>query len=121
MDFYNRLNYSLGNEDWCVEEQALRVNPGDRVICVTASGDRPLHLLLSDCKEVCAIDMNPVQNYLLELKIAALKALDYEEYLGFLGCHDTPHRYAIFTKKLKFQIDLIWQSKFSSTLKPVIK
>jgi S-adenosylmethionine-diacylglycerol 3-amino-3-carboxypropyl transferase len=101
MDFYNRLNYSLGNEDWCVEEQALRVNSGDRVICVTASGDRPLHLLLSDCKEVCAVDMNPVQNYLLELKLAALRALDYEEYLSFLGCTATKHRYNIFTTKLK--------------------
>ncbi|HEX2549621.1 MAG TPA: DUF3419 family protein [Gammaproteobacteria bacterium] len=98
MDFYNRLNYSLGNEDWGVEEQALRINPHDRIVCVTASGDRPLHLLLSECKSVLSIDMNPIQNYLLELKMAALRFLDYEEYLAFLGCTESRHRYTIFSK-----------------------
>lgn len=98
MDFYNRLNYSLGNEDWSVEAQALRITPGNKVLCVTASGDRPLHLLLSDCESVLSIDMNPIQNYLLELKIAALAYLDYEEYLAFLGCTESSHRLSTFHK-----------------------
>jgi S-adenosylmethionine-diacylglycerol 3-amino-3-carboxypropyl transferase len=96
MDFYKRLNYSLGNEDWVVEEQALRVTNGDRVICITASGDRPLHLLMTDCAEIISIDMNSAQNYLLALKICAIKQLEYDKYLAFLGCEDTPHRHAIF-------------------------
>ncbi len=96
MDFYNYLNYSLGNEDWSVEEQALRVNPGDSVICVTASGDRALHLLMTDCTEIVSVDMNRIQNYLLELKIAAIEQLDFEKYLAFLGGESTIHRYDIF-------------------------
>jgi hypothetical protein len=32
MDFRTHLNYSLSNEHWHVEEQALRVNKGDKVI-----------------------------------------------------------------------------------------
>lgn len=96
MDFYNRLNYSLGNEDWDVEKQALKVNPNDRIICVTASGDRPLHLLMTPCSEIISVDMNHIQNYLLELKIAALYHLDYEKYLAFLGCNDTTDRLSIF-------------------------
>jgi S-adenosylmethionine-diacylglycerol 3-amino-3-carboxypropyl transferase len=89
MDFYKHLNYSIGNEDWNVERQALQVNAGDRAICVTASGDRPLHLLMTNCAEIISIDMNRVQNHLLSLKLAAISALDYEKYLAFLGC--TPY------------------------------
>jgi S-adenosylmethionine-diacylglycerol 3-amino-3-carboxypropyl transferase len=100
MDFYQRLNYTLGNEDWDVEKQALRINPGDHILCVTASGDRPLHLLMTDCAKVTSIDMNSSQNHLLELKIAATSQLDYEEYLAFLGCETTNHRFSMF-KKIK--------------------
>lgn len=100
MSFYNRLNYSLGNEDWSVEEQALRINPNDKVVCVTASGDRPLHLLMTECAEIISIDMNRIQNFLLELKLAALIHLDYEPYLAFLGFKETSHRYSMF-KQLK--------------------
>ncbi|MDR3476414.1 MAG: DUF3419 family protein [Gammaproteobacteria bacterium] len=96
MDFYTKLNYSIGNEDWRVEAQALRVKKESRVICVTASGDRPLHLLMTDCAEIISIDMNRTQNYLLELKIAAIAKLDYEKYLAFLGCTPCSTRLVIF-------------------------
>ena len=98
MNFYKRLNYSLGNEDWVVEEQALRVTAGDRVICVTASGDRPLHLLMTDCAEIISIDLSPAQNFLLDLKLTAIKQFEYKKYLAFLGCEDTPHRRALFSE-----------------------
>lgn len=96
MDFYNRLNYSLGNEDWHVEEQALNVQNNDRVLCVTASGDRPLHLLMTPCAEIVSVDMNHIQNFLLELKMIALYCLDYEKYLAFLGCNQSNKRIFIF-------------------------
>jgi S-adenosylmethionine-diacylglycerol 3-amino-3-carboxypropyl transferase len=96
MDFYQHLNFSIGNEDWHVESQALRVKPQDKIICVTASGDRALHLLMTDCAEITAIDLNPSQNFLLELKLAAISHLDFDTYLAFLGCETTPHRQSIF-------------------------
>lgn len=112
MDFYKRLNYSLGNEDWSVEEQALSVKSGDHVLCVTASGDRPLDLLTTECEEVTAIDLNRSQTYLLDLKIAALTHFDYEKYLAFLGCVPSEHRYSMF-KEIKFLLQdesaLFWQ------------
>ncbi len=123
MDFYNRLNYSLGNEDWSVEEQALRITSGNKILCVTASGDRPLHLLLSDCESVFSIDMNPIQNYLLELKIAALSLLDYEEYLAFLGCTESAHRIGTFTKiksHLSSKAKIYWENHKKMIMKGII-
>jgi len=83
--FYSHLRYSFGNEDWRTEEEALNIQPEDHVLCVTASGDRPLNLLTRECQRIVCIDANPVQNHLLQLKTAAMKALDYESYLSFLG------------------------------------
>lgn len=83
--FFATLNYSSCNEDWRTERRALQVGPGDRVLCVTGSGDRPLHLLLDDPALVVAVDANPCQNHLLRLKMAAMAMLPYDEYVGFLG------------------------------------
>lgn len=90
--FFSRLSYSFGNEDWQTEKEALKIQPNDRIVCVTASGDRPLNLLLNECKEIAAVDLNPIQNYLLNLKMAAMEHLDYKEYLAFLGVNASNKR-----------------------------
>lgn len=83
--FSCRLNYSFGNEDWRTEQQALRIQPQDHVLCITASGDRPLNLLMNECQKIHCVDANPIQNYLLQLKMTAMRHLDYSHYLAFLG------------------------------------
>lgn len=83
--FFSRLSYSIGNEDWRTEEQALNLQANDHVLCITASGDRPLNLLIRNCKKIVCIDANIFQNSLLELKVVAMQQLDYKEYLAFLG------------------------------------
>ncbi len=83
--FFSRLSYSFGNEDWLTEHRALKIQPEDRVLCITASGDRPLNLLQKECKEMIALDANQAQNYLLELKSQALNHLDTKQYHAFLG------------------------------------
>ncbi len=59
---------------------------------MTASGDRPLNLLMHDCKEIIAVDANPFQNALCELKKTALSNLDYDNYLAFIGAKENQHR-----------------------------
>lgn len=83
--FFSLLRYSFGNEDWKTEEEALNIQPQDQVLCITASGDRPLNLLSRECKKMICLDANPVQNYLLQLKIAAMSVLEHHQYLAFLG------------------------------------
>lgn len=91
--FFSRLNYSFGNEDWSTEKQALKIKSGDRVLCITASGDRSLHPLAYDC-DVTSVDANPIQNYLLDLKKAAMQKFSYDEYLSFLGALPSKDRTA---------------------------
>jgi S-adenosylmethionine-diacylglycerol 3-amino-3-carboxypropyl transferase len=87
MAFFNTLNYSSCNEDGLTELRALNITANDDVCCITGSGDRPLHLLLGDPARVVSFDVNPRQNHLLELKIAAIKELDYQSYVQFLGLY----------------------------------
>lgn len=90
--FFSRLSYSFGNEDWRVERKALNILPNDRVVCITASGDRPLHLLLDPCQELISVDLNPVQNALSRLKAAAMQLFDHSDYLAFLGAKEDTAR-----------------------------
>ncbi|UCF19276.1 MAG: GNAT family N-acetyltransferase [Gemmatimonadota bacterium] len=83
--FFRTINYSSVNEDWRTEIAALKLREGGRVLCVTGSGDRPLDLLAVVPTRLVAIDRNPAQNYLLKLKMAALKHLTFEDYAAFLG------------------------------------
>lgn len=83
--FARTLNYSSVNEDWRTEARALRVTPRDSVLCVTGSGARPLDLLDAEPGHILAVDVNPAQNALLHLKIAAIRALSFDAYSRFLG------------------------------------
>lgn len=99
--FFSRISYSFGNEDFRSEQSALKVKPDDRVLCITASGDRPLHLLMDGSKEVVSIDANPIQNFLLSLKMEAMHHFDFDEYLDFLGARPSSHRKEQLKKLLK--------------------
>lgn len=109
--FFSRLSYSFGNEDWKVERKALKVKPSDRIVCITASGDRPLHLLLDECAEVVSVDLNPLQNHLLNLKQHAMQHFDADEYVSFLGGWQDNERLAKFQllqPKLEAQSRHFW-------------
>ena len=88
--FLRTLNYASVNEDWRTEAEALRVGSSDSVLCVTGGGDRPLDLLALDPARVVAIDLNPAQNHLLTLKVAAMRRLPFDEYAAFLGLTRAP-------------------------------
>ena len=74
----------------------LQLSEHDKVLCITGSGSRVLDLIIQKPKIIYAVDFNPCQNYLLELKIAAIKYLDYEDYISFLGLIPSKHRLNIF-------------------------
>lgn len=95
-NFFERLSYSFGNEDWRTEQMALKIQPQDSVLCITASGDRPLNLLTQDCRRIVSIDANPNQNQLLKLKMGSLKGLNFEDYLQFLGAVPSANRINFF-------------------------
>jgi S-adenosylmethionine-diacylglycerol 3-amino-3-carboxypropyl transferase len=87
--------FSACNEDTGSEIRALRP-AGKRVLCVTAGGGRVLSLLGERPREVWCVDLNPCQNHLLELKVAAMRLLEHDGYLRFLGVRPSDARLATY-------------------------
>jgi S-adenosylmethionine-diacylglycerol 3-amino-3-carboxypropyl transferase len=94
--YSERISYSSCNEDSHSELKALHLDAGKRVLCITAGGGRVLNLVHDRPAEIVAVDVNPTQNCLLELKIAAMRALEYEPYLAFLGVRQARDRLAVY-------------------------
>jgi S-adenosylmethionine-diacylglycerol 3-amino-3-carboxypropyl transferase len=51
---------------------------------------------LDNPRQVISIDLNPIQNYLLELKLACFRALSYPDMLTFLGVRPHAHRLHLY-------------------------
>jgi S-adenosylmethionine-diacylglycerol 3-amino-3-carboxypropyl transferase len=96
--FLETLNYSSCNEDSNSELNALCIDQTDSVLSITGSGARPLDLLIKMPAKIISIDFNPCQNYLLELKMAAIQKLEYEEFLEFLGVCPSQKRIYIYNR-----------------------
>jgi S-adenosylmethionine-diacylglycerol 3-amino-3-carboxypropyl transferase len=112
VSFYSKLRYSFGNEDWDTEHKALQIQPHDQVLCVTASGDRPLNLLTKELKEITAVDANPLQNALFDLKRVSLVKLTYPDYMAFLGVSPSQNRlqtYSQLQKDLDPMTSCLWE------------
>lgn len=96
--FTRKINYSSCNEDTRSELKALKIGEEDIVLAITGSGARSLDLLISRPEKIISIDVNPLQNFLLELKIAAIKNLTYDEYLEFLGVRESSRRIYLYRR-----------------------
>lgn len=109
MSFFQKLNFASSNEDGLSELAALAA--ARRIVCLTGSGTRPLDLLMSEADEIIALDMNPMQNALLALKMAAIRMLDHEAYLQFVGVSpalDRAETYARLRPSLAPEVATIW-------------
>jgi S-adenosylmethionine-diacylglycerol 3-amino-3-carboxypropyl transferase len=79
------LIYNQCWEDPELDNEVLGINPTDRIAMITSAGCNALDYLLRDPARIHCVDMNPHQNALLELKIAALQALPYEQFFEMFG------------------------------------
>lgn len=95
--FEESLNYSSVNEDWDTELRALGARAGDRVLCVTGSGARPLAVLARTDANVVAIDRNPAQNHLLRLLLTAVASLQPSDALDWMGVRGADPRWRLDT------------------------
>lgn len=79
------LIYNACWEDPRLDRQALELGPDDVVLVITSAGCNALDYALDAPRRVHAVDMNPRQNALLELKIAGIRALDHETFFEMFG------------------------------------
>lgn len=77
---------------------ALRITPGADVLSVCGAGCNVLSMLLMEPRSIVAIDDNPAQTALLELKLACLARLSHPESVAFLGARGAVDRTATYER-----------------------
>ncbi len=98
--FKNEYIYAFTWEDPRIDHRLLKIRDDDVVLCVTSAGDNVLdYLCNANPRRVHAVDLNPNQNHLLELKIAAFQSLPYAQVWQMFGEGRFPaFREALITK-----------------------
>lgn len=88
----HKLIYTANWEDPESDHRALRIRPGDTVMTITSGGCNTLGFLAFDPAVIHTVDINPTQAFQLELKMSAMKNLEHEEFVRFLGLALSPDR-----------------------------
>ena len=96
------IRYANCWEDADLLLTGLEIQQGDKVLSIGSAGDNSFSLLTGAPDIVVAVDINKVQLNLIELKKAAFQALEYDEFLAFLGFVDCEDRFALFRKVVLF-------------------
>lgn len=98
------LIYNTCWEDPALDRVALDLGPDDRVLVITSAGCNALDYLLAGAGEVNAVDMNPIQNALLELKRAAIRGLDHASFFELFGKGVAPRARQMYGDVLRRQL-----------------
>ncbi len=85
-DMFRTWIYGFTWEDPYVDMRDLQLNADDNILCITSAGDNALHYAAAaESKRINCVDMNPCQGHLLELKLACIAALEYEDMWLLFG------------------------------------
>ncbi|MBX9678446.1 MAG: BtaA family protein [Gemmataceae bacterium] len=81
----HNLVYNTCWEDPRLDRQALNLGPNDTLAMITSAGCNALDYACLGPKKIYAIDMNHRQNALLELKIAGIRTLEFDDFFAMFG------------------------------------
>ena len=110
----SKLVFTHNWEDPLSDYYALKIKQNNTIVAITSGGCNVLGFLLYDPKTIYSVDINLAQTYLLQLKIAAIKALDFDDFIAFSGLECHPNRGILFDKvkdKLSTEASLFWQEQ----------
>lgn len=83
--FKNEYIYAFTWEDPREDHKFLNINRNDVILAITSAGDNILDYLQKSPRRVHAVDLNPNQNHLLELKVASFMALGHRDVWKIFG------------------------------------
>jgi S-adenosylmethionine-diacylglycerol 3-amino-3-carboxypropyl transferase len=102
---YSRaLVYNTCWEDPAVDRQALNLGPEDSLLVITSAGCNVLDYALTGPQRIHAVDANPRQNALLELKLAGIRALDHGDFFRAFGHGHHPQFREVYHDALRSQL-----------------
>lgn len=106
----HHLIYNTCWEDPRLDRAALGLGPSDTVLVITSAGCNALDYALAGPRRVHAVDVNPRQNALLELKLAGIRALDFDTFFALFGTGRIANHRAIYAIHLRRHLSPFAQS-----------
>jgi S-adenosylmethionine-diacylglycerol 3-amino-3-carboxypropyl transferase len=104
---YSRsLVYNSCWEDPAVDRTALNLRPGDTLLVITSAGCNVLDYALTSPCLVHAVDANPRQTALLELKLTGIRLLEFDDFFAVFGSGSHKRFRALYTRALGDEISL---------------
>ncbi len=107
----HRLIYNACWEDPRLDREALMLGPEDSVVVITSAGCNVLDYALDAPGRIYAVDLNPRQNALLELKQAGIRALDHADFFRLFGRGHHPGWQDLYRSRLREQLSP-WAARY---------
>lgn len=82
---FHGIVFNMSWEDPEMDRQAFRITPDDTVVSISSAGCNPLNFLCQSPRRLISVDGNPAQNAILELKLAAIRTLDYDTFFDIFA------------------------------------
>ncbi|MBN8681795.1 MAG: DUF3419 family protein [Chitinophagales bacterium] len=120
---FNFVRYANCWEDADVLLKGLAPAAGGKILSIGSAGDNSFSLLGTAPELLVAIDLNPAQLHLIELKKVAIQRLEYEELLAFLGFHNDQKRrqtFDLLKNELSRDARVWWEMQTAQIEKGVI-
>lgn len=119
---FDLVRYANCWEDADILCEALRPEPGKRMLSIASGGDNSF-ALAAEGAEVVAADLSLAQLAGVELKRAAFQRLDYDRMLAFLGVRPATDRLATFARlegELSLGARAFWRAKLDDVARGII-
>ena len=108
---YSRaLVYNTCWEDPAVDRQALALGGSDTLLAITSAGCNVLDYALLGPRRIHAVDANPRQNALLELKLAGIRRLEFDDFFALFGEGFHPGVRDLYRDRLRADLSLFAQT-----------
>ncbi len=102
---YSRaLVYNTCWEDPAVDRQALALSGSDTLLAITSAGCNVLDYALLAPLQIYAVDANPRQNALLELKMAGVRRLGFDDFFAVFGEGYHPGFRDLYSARLRAEL-----------------
>lgn len=83
--YQRTLLYNQCWEDPAVDRLALELDHDSEIVMITSAGCNALDYLLQEPRAIHCVDANPRQTALMELKLAGIRKLSWEDFFALFG------------------------------------
>lgn len=89
--FTKKLIYTISWEDVTIDQKLLQLDHTSSILTIASAGDHLFNYALEGVSNIHAVDINPIQLHLVELKKLIISAYDFDVFWAFFGVGKVPN------------------------------